>query len=699
MKTHLTARVLLALTMLAWGAYAMAADQGEDVDTSHWQCRFCPFPSGAVGHVEAGPGYVSDDSAKYGAYSDLDEKGAFLSLDADATYYGEGARRWDMTVRDLGLENRYIDITGGTQGAYQLSLTYDEIVHHVADDTQTPFSGSGDGDLTLPTGWQRAPTTQGMTSLDGSLHEKDIDSKRQRVGIGVKIPDQGHWTYSVKAQHERRDGTKMTGGAFLNTSTLMAEPVDYDTDRLDANIGYQAEDWQLKLAYLGSFFSNRHDTLTWDNPFTAVTAGADRGQMTLPPDNQFHQISLSGNYRFGRRASFAADVAVGRMLQNQDFEASTVNSQIAVPALPRGSANAEVNTLNANARLVASLAPRLSMTWKFRADRRDNNTPSDAYPQVVADSFLGVTRTNEPLSYSRYTSGLRGDYRFDAGRRVAAGVDYTYYHRNFGSDPLTREYTGWGEVRMPIADAAEVTLKYSHGERTGSNQSPESPAVSQQNPRMTWYDIADRTRNRVRAAVNVSPSARVTLSAIAERTKDDYGDTEIGRTQVFQDSYTLELSFVPAEDSSLYAYITRARYDTKQANSQTYSNPDWMGITRDTYWTGAVGGQVKGIAERVDLSADLSYTHSLGATSVDTGAPEPEFPDYRSGRFTAQVRGDYAWSKSLGVGLTTIYEHYNSKDWQRDNVSPDTIPHLLTMGDASPDYNVVVTVLTMNYKF
>ena len=41
------------------------------VDTSQWQCEFCPFEDGEmVAEVEAGNIYVDDAAAKFGLYGD-----------------------------------------------------------------------------------------------------------------------------------------------------------------------------------------------------------------------------------------------------------------------------------------------------------------------------------------------------------------------------------------------------------------------------------------------------------------------------------------------------------------------------------------------------------------------------------------------------------------------------------------------------
>ena len=686
----------LSLVAVALSAPAQATTK---VNTSHWRCRFCPFPSGPTGQVTVGIGAVSANSPKFGEYSDLDQNGPFLGLDADLTYYGKDAAWWNLTARNLGLEDRSVEVTGGTQGKYKVDLGYDEIVHHESAGEDTPFQGTGTAGLTLPSNWQRANTTQGMTALRQDLHSVDIGTKRQRFWVGIKVPNVSHWNYSLDFHQEHRTGTKITGAAFLNTTSLLPEPVNYDTNRVDAGVGYHTDVWQLNLGYMGSFFQDKWQDFYWSNPFTAITPGSDTGQMSTPPDNQFHQIHLSGIYRFSRRASFAGNMAWGRMTQDQNFGSVTTNAQLSPVSLPRNSADAKVDTFNANGRLVVNPPiQRLSLVWSFRVDQRHNKTPSDAFQQVVADSYLGSTVTNHPLSYDRYTTGLRADYDLHSGRRLSAGMDYEKYKRDFGDNPNTNEYTGWAQFRTPVTSMASLNLKASHSKRTGSNQSPNSPDFAANNPLLTWYDIADRIRNKYHGAIDITPRNWVTLSLIGERTLDNYGDTQIGRTRMRQDSYTLDVSFTPADKTSVYTYATQEDYKTEQANSQTFSTPDWTGKTHDRFYTVGVGGKMNGIKDKLDLSADLSYSHSRGTTDVTTATPTPPLPAYRVARFRAQVKGDYKWSDRLGLGMTMIYEHYLSRNWQYDGVSPDTVAQMLSLGTQSPDYHVVVGLLTVTYK-
>src|SRR5690606_19957555 len=95
------------------------------------ECRRCPDMQGVSGEVELGAGYVSDDAFKFGDYRGLHQEGAFLIGNAAVQSLGEEGEYWSLRGGDLGLDTRFLQLNGGRQGAYALSLGYDQIPHHV----------------------------------------------------------------------------------------------------------------------------------------------------------------------------------------------------------------------------------------------------------------------------------------------------------------------------------------------------------------------------------------------------------------------------------------------------------------------------------------------------------------------------------------------------------------------------------------
>lgn len=82
-----------------------------------------------------------------------------------------------------------------------------------------------------------------------------------------------------------------------------------------------------------------------------------------------------------------------------------------------------------------------------------------------------------------------------------------------------------------------------------------------------------------------------------------------------------------------------------------------------------------------------------------TGAPAEPLPDLESRLNTVKLYGRYRVNERLSVRVDYLYERFRSKDFTLDNVDPDTIPSVLTLGEESPDYSAHFIGTSLNYRF
>ena len=75
--------------LAALGVLGVTGTASAQIDTSQWKCSACPYPKGTTGSVDAGVGYVSDKSQKFGDFTGLDNKGAFLDLNGNVSHRNE----------------------------------------------------------------------------------------------------------------------------------------------------------------------------------------------------------------------------------------------------------------------------------------------------------------------------------------------------------------------------------------------------------------------------------------------------------------------------------------------------------------------------------------------------------------------------------------------------------------------------------
>src|SRR4051812_49663249 len=105
--------------LAALGLLSAATTVSAQADTSQWKCTSCPYPKGSTttGSVDAGLGYVTDSSQKFGDYTGLDQKGAFLELGGNVSHRGENGYFADLWAADLGLDSRRLYREAGSARA------------------------------------------------------------------------------------------------------------------------------------------------------------------------------------------------------------------------------------------------------------------------------------------------------------------------------------------------------------------------------------------------------------------------------------------------------------------------------------------------------------------------------------------------------------------------------------------------------
>jgi hypothetical protein len=177
----------------------------------------------------------------------------------------------------------------------------------------------GAGVLALPSDWVTAGTTEGFTALNSSLAPVNIETDRQILEIGSKyLPTRKVKLYADYSR-QQRDGVNVMAGARFTQSAFLPRPVDDYTDQVNAGMRFAVGPVNPGLAYFGSFYRNKNNSLTWDNPYTA-DPGGEQGRLALEPDNDFQQFSLSGVYRTARLNTVVAfSTAFGRGEQNTHF--------------------------------------------------------------------------------------------------------------------------------------------------------------------------------------------------------------------------------------------------------------------------------------------------------------------------------------------------------------------------------------------
>jgi MtrB/PioB family decaheme-associated outer membrane protein len=760
-------RLVCLVVAGAWLLPAAAAAQ-EDAFTLEADKETRPSDPEAVreltevqSEAEIGIGSVSRDSYRFGRYTGLEEQGAFGVLDIEirrrGSYDGDSARYWNFSGSNLGLTSRGARFEYGVQGHYGMMLEYDQIPTFRSDTAQTIFDGAGSTNLTLPTPWTFGPdgadsgtvagdATDEMADLNTSLKDVNIDHERRRLGFGVDKRWADTWAFKTRFTHETKEGLKTVGAVIGNSggnprAVLIPEPVDYVTRQLDATLSYADRKKQVEIGYSLSLFNDRNESLTWQNPYSAV-AGWDasagyptgQGQLHLPPDNQFHQVTASGGYNLSDTTRVTADLALGRMIQDQAFLPYTVNPALAASALPRTSLDGWIDTTLLNLRIASRPAPKLSMSAGYRYDDRDNKTPRDEYVYIGGDSQTQDTsatslrrRFNEPYSYQDHQLKLDAGYQLFRWTDLTVGAERKETERTYSEREEATEDTYRVGLKGDLTETVSTGIRLSRAGRHGSTYRGEAPFLStyapgytatvpggwENHPDMRKYFLSDRQRDTVVWFAALTPGENWAVGVNATYLRDDYERSEMGLTGSTMGNYTVDASYhLPSAAVTTYAFYTYEHLRSDQDGLQfsggavkltQASDParDWSATHRDRMDT--IGGGVAKtlIKNTLDLGADYVYAKSKSEVDVTAGSSltTAPLPVSITRLNSLSVYGKYTLRRDMALKARYWIEKFRSTDWAADNVDPNTLANVITLGEDSPGYTVHVLTISFVYRF
>jgi MtrB/PioB family decaheme-associated outer membrane protein len=692
----------LAVASVLSAAGAAAAEQAAAPDTSEWTCSKCPFDRGYHAETELGGAYVDDDSAKFGDYTGLDEKGAYVIASAEGRASKESGYVLSYELTDLGLDSREVRLGGGKQGHYEFELFYDAIPHSLWDTTATPFSGNGSSHLTLPAGWVDAGSPAGMTALDASLHDVDVGFDRDRYGAAGSYWFGGNLLLDVDYRRDERSGTRTAYGSFGSVSTQLLQPVDDATDRLSASLRYQGRNWFAQAGFAASIYDTKAAYLHWDNPFVPMLPGANEGQMALAPDNTYNELSASAGW-FGLpgRTTVTLSLATGKGEQDTGFLPYTVNPQLVTDALPANDLNGEVSVTRADLTLTSQPINRLRLRGVVAYDERDNDTKRLVYTSVVHTDLFKVLddRTNPAYGFERFRVYGSADFDIYKDLAIGGGGEYRTLDRTGTSQEVKSEtmVDGWGQVQYRPSGYLGFVLKGGAQERDPDKYDA-SAAGSGQNPLLRKYNMAYLYRSYGEALVNVAVGdLPVTLGASVFYGDDTYDFSTIGTTAGLDRRYGVDVNWAVSDKLSLYLGTGEEKIEAKSQGSQSYSQPDWRWVSNDEFssWSGGLRTQ-----PTAKLSFDIDYSYSKGNSRMElVGVAGGKFPNNTSELSALRVDGAYALTERLDLALTWRYESYNSTDWALQGIEPATLPTVLSLGADPYDYDVNYVGLSVRYSF
>jgi len=705
-------------------------------------------------------GNVDGDEARFERYRDL-RPGvtSFFQLRRDAEKYRFEGTAFNVGYRDQRYAAEYTD------GKLTVNGLFDSTPLNYLYDAPLIWTNEGDGRFTLPVALRRAVEGPTNAANDGSavgvpcapgfgptsctaatagqaianrsifntiIAPGDIAVQREIAGVKlayVPVPSVG---LNVDFSSTGRTGSMPWNMSFaFNNVNQLPAPIDQRNNELKANTEWVNEKGMIRVDYWGSFFSNEIQTLTWDNPIRATDYnsgaglgfdssaysngnGAAFGQAALWPGNTLNSFGLTGLLKAIPKTTVNGNVQLTYMRQNESLLPWSVNSVINQPAvltaypalrsLPRTSAEAAVNGLNALVNVTSRPAKYLTLQGRYRYNQHDNNTPHfDGRTYVTFDGAVR-TITDNPLTHhvegwSEYFHITRKNLDANATFQLA---DYGSFRVGYANEKFDREGRGFSEVNedtLRLAYDAQlferlgVRASLDAGRRRGDgfilSGLDYEVSVGATQPGLRYFDEADRDRTRGAVILTATPIDAASVYVQYATTRDTFladesvpaGREQFGLLSQDVDNIVAGIDVAPTEMVHFGASIGRDEFSALQKSRNANPPPDasWTDPARN--WTLDNNEVVKTYMAYLDLvgladaKADVRFSYEFNDSDNAFNYGGPRIPVLQAGgtfvplpnvtnewqRFTADVK--YYFTPKVGVGVGFWYDKFDVSDW------------------------------------
>lgn len=708
-------------------------------------------------------GSVDGDEARFERYRDL-RPGAntFFELNKDTDTYRFGAKATNMGYRD----QRYM--ADYTNGKFTLSGMYDSIPLNYLYDAPLVWTGDGRGKFTLdpavrlaiqgPTNAPADGTAVGVPCAPGLgpttcnaataasaianrsiynqlLKPHDMEVLRSITNIKFNYVATPAFGINLDFTSTGRDGSMPWAASYsFNNANELAAPIDHRNNELKAGTEWVNTKGMVRLDYWGSYFENNIQTLTWDNPIRATDFnngllpglgpydpsgysngnGPASGQAALWPSNTLNSFGATGMYKLLPKTTVNGNVQLTYMRQNESLLPWSLNSSINNPIvlntfhglrdLPRDSAQAEVNSLNALLNFNSRPTRYLTIQARYRYNDHNNNTPHfdgreyvrlDSVPEELADDPL----TPFVEGYSEYFQITRKNFDTNATFRLQ---DMGSLRVGYANEMFEREGRGFSEVKentlrlgydASLFNRATVRATFDTGSRRGdgyilSGVDYESgPAGTQ--PGLRYYDEADRDRQRAAFIFSVNPTDMFDVFLQWSTIRDTFlGDESIpaGREQFGLlsqdvDALVAGVNVNPNDTVRFGLSWGRDEFDAlqKSRNANPPPDPSWVDPARN--WTLDNNEVVTTFMTYLDLvglasaKADVRVSYEMNDSDNAFTFGGPRIPALKATnafiplpnvvnewqRFTVDLK--YFLTSSVGAGIGYAYDKQSITDW------------------------------------
>ncbi|MEO5761214.1 MAG: MtrB/PioB family outer membrane beta-barrel protein [Vicinamibacteria bacterium] len=536
-------------------------------------------------------------------------------------------------------------------GGHTLLEETSEGVWQISDTLQRSFQNTLES--TVPKSAINFPFLLALVSPSlAAANTVDVKLTRERGNLTFISKPSSPIELKVIYSRERRTGSRAASGTSFGFGNVveLPEPLHYLTQDFGVEGQYDSQRVVVRLGAHVNQFSNRIQSLTFDNPFrvtdstdpssylapgSASTGGAATGRIALPPDNEAVIGNVSVMFKLRDRTRLSIDGSVARSTQNKSpFLAYSTNTAITTPlaasnvsTLPAQRLDGKADVRSLNVYFTSQPVPNLSLTARAQVYDFANHTPRITFPGYARfdGPWIDIARISVPYGYKSGRLDATAGYRF-GDLSVEAGLKRVTMDRTFRETESTTENGVSLAASLRRSDWLVVRASYEKAKRDFDGLDIEKsedasfvtpgaaanifaiPSTTLQTTGQSLcaagtvcnlrFDQSKKDIDRVGAHVAISPNDKVTLSAGYLRTKDNYKESRFGLISAQFDNISFDVDLAASEKVNAYAFYSREKVADFQVGRQSGATPSNNPIDD---WTSTVGDKT----DSLGLGADL----------------------------------------------------------------------------------------------
>ena len=538
-----------------------------------------------------------------------------------------------------------------------------------------------------------------------------MKTKRSGLGVGFTKQITRALQFDIDLKSEDKEGSRLFGigmncpspvapgcgtttGINAGWATLLVpEPVNSRHSQIEARVSYALEKLRVHAGYYGSFYRNTYATLNpavpgrLNNPIGSLLPlntglqGILNQPVALAPDNQAHQLDLSGSYDFTGTTRGTFKLGYAKATQRDDFAGAGLGGA------PAGVANlgGEVNTTFTRFGLTSRPMPKLSLLADLRYEHKDDQTPIHLY-NIEATS----TYTNRNLSSRKTLGKLQAGWQFSSDYRGTLGANFETIDRGVftatsavsGISALRQETEERGvsaELRRRMSEDFSGAISVSRSRRDGSNwlnnnsglgvTEVADPAAVFLPTAIFMPSLADRQRDKVKLFSDWQPSEKLTLQFSAEAGNDKYSSPSVyGVRNTRMNQFSADWAYALSYAWNLSGYASHGVQSFDQAR------PAGSVMAFENTNTGAGFGFTGKVNAKLDVGGSVSYVDDksvyaqtldvlAGNDSVALLAATGGLPDVVFRQTALKLFGKYSLSKRSALRLDFVHQRTSLNDW------------------------------------